>query len=134
MSGDEWKTLGRPPTFDGKEDEWNEWSFVMRSYCAVLHPLAGALLEHAEDKVDLNLSLTEIEAKLGVDGRVAAQRLHYALVMAVKGSAQASIRSAEPLNGSTAWRALYRRCEPNTLARMQPVMSAILNVKQFPNT
>ena len=33
---DELQKLGKPPIYSGKEDEWNEWSFVMRSYVSVL--------------------------------------------------------------------------------------------------
>ena len=33
------RAVGRPPPFTGLDAEWEEWSFVMRSYC-VLHDIA----------------------------------------------------------------------------------------------
>ena len=31
----DWQHLGlKPPTFDGLEEHWQEWSFVMRAYLA----------------------------------------------------------------------------------------------------
>ena len=38
---DELQKLGKPPIFSGKEDEWNEWSFVMRSYVSLRSSATG---------------------------------------------------------------------------------------------
>ena len=46
---DELQKLGRPPIYSRKEDEWNEWSFVMRSYVSLLSAHIPALLAGAED-------------------------------------------------------------------------------------
>ena len=36
--------LGKPPVYSGKEDEWSEWSFVMKSYASLLSAHVPALL------------------------------------------------------------------------------------------
>ena len=46
---DELQKLGRRPIYSGKEDEWNEWSFVMRNYVSLLSIQIAALLAEAED-------------------------------------------------------------------------------------
>eukprot|EP00811_Abedinium_folium_P002124 NODE_11947_length_1256_cov_2.597874.p2 GENE.NODE_11947_length_1256_cov_2.597874~~NODE_11947_length_1256_cov_2.597874.p2 ORF type:complete len:146 (+),score=32.61 NODE_11947_length_1256_cov_2.597874:387-824(+) len=47
-TGNEWRTLGRPPTYHGVEACWQSLKFVIRSYLAVLHERAARLLEAAE--------------------------------------------------------------------------------------
>ena len=32
----EFKSLGRPRVFGGRDDEWPDWSFTMRAYLSVL--------------------------------------------------------------------------------------------------
>ena len=41
---DELLKFGRPPIYSGKDDEWNEWSFVMRNYVSFLQIHIAALL------------------------------------------------------------------------------------------
>ncbi|CAK0797450.1 unnamed protein product [Prorocentrum cordatum] len=97
--GAEWQGFGlKPPTFDGHDETWTEWSFVMRAY---------------------------------LGGVAATKRMLFALVMAVKGSAQMLIRSVEDQNGALAWRARIKRCEFATTMRAQSITTAILNVKNF---
>ena len=91
-----------------------------------------AQLPEARDEPEINMA--NIEATLGEEGKTAAKRVYYTLVLALKEAALACVRPVEAGSGAKAWRALWKRYEPNTLARMQSVMSAILNVRQFPNS
>ena len=61
---DELQKLGRPPIYSGKEDEWNEWSFVMRNYVSLLSAHIPALLAGAEDTAspDMSTILAEINS------------------------------------------------------------------------
>jgi hypothetical protein len=111
---DDWKTLGRPPTFSGHEDDWTEWSFVFRSYASVLAPEAQALVDAAEENGQAVLSMEMIDQRLGAGGLAASRKIFYALVMSAKGPALAVVRSAPMHNGAEARRLLYARFEPNT--------------------
>ena len=125
--------LGRPPIYSGKEDEWNEWSFVMRSYVSLLSIQIAALLAEAEDPTSPDMSMSRIRTILTDEGVAAAQKLFHVLVMNVRGPALAVIRGITDMNGALAWRALISRYAPNTAPRVQSLMSAILNVKTFPS-
>ena len=71
---DELQKLGKPPIYSGKEDEWNEWSFVMRSYMSLLSVHVPALLASAEDATSPNMSMAKIRTTLTDDGVAAAQK------------------------------------------------------------
>ena len=66
---DELQKLGKPPIYSGKEDEWNEWSFVMRSYVSLLSVHLPALLAGAEDVTSPDLSMARIRTTLTDDRR-----------------------------------------------------------------
>ena len=68
---DELQKLGKPPIYIGKEDEWNEWSFVMRSYVSLLSAHVPALLAGAED-ASPDMSITRIRTTLTDEGVAAA--------------------------------------------------------------
>ena len=71
---DELQKLGKPPIYSGKEDEWNEWSFVMRSYMSLLSVHVPALLASAEDATSPDMSMAKIRTTLTDDGVAAAQK------------------------------------------------------------
>ena len=56
---DELQKLGRLPIYNGKEDEWAEWSFVMRIYVSLLSRHMLALLAGAEDPTSPDMSMAE---------------------------------------------------------------------------
>ena len=78
------------------------------------------MIEVAEARDEPEVNIANIEATLGEDGKTAAKRVYYTLVLALKGVALASVRPVEDGNGAKAWRALLKRYEPNTLAQMPP--------------
>ena len=51
VTDEDLQKLGKPPIYSGKEDEWNEWSFVMKSYVSLLSTHVPALLTGAENPV-----------------------------------------------------------------------------------
>ena len=73
---DEWRVtdedlqkLGKPPIYSGKEAEWNEWSFVMKSYVSLLSTHVPALLTGAENPATSpDMSIATIRATLTEDG------------------------------------------------------------------
>ena len=124
--------LSRPPSFTGKEEDWTEWSFVMRSYLTVQADEMAALIEAAEATAEPDVSMAAIERTLGAGGRQAARKMFHMLVMTVKGPALGVLRGNLQQNGALAWRALVKRYEPNTAPRIQSLMSSILSWPQFP--
>ena len=134
VTDEDLQKLGKPPMYSGKEDEWNEWSFVMKSYVSLLSTHVPALLTGAENPVaSPDMSIATIRATLTEDGVTAAKKLFHVLVMNVRGPALAVIRGITDMNGALAWRALITRYAPNTAPRVQSLMSAILNAKTFPS-
>ena len=127
---DELQKLGRPPIYSGKENAWNEWSFVMGSYVSLQSVHIAALLTGAEDPTRPDMSMSRIRTTL-TNCIEAAQKLFHVLVMNVRGPALTVIRGITDMNGALAWRALIKRYAPNTAPRRQSLMSAILNVKVF---
>ena len=125
--------LAKPTSFDGKEESWTEWSFVMRSYLAIQSNEISILTEAAEDAASPDISMDAIRERMGSEGITATKKLFHLLVMSVKGPALAVLRGNREMNGTAAWRSLTRRYEPNTAPRVQSLMSAILNSPQFPS-
>ena len=130
---DELQKMGRLPIYSGKEDEWNKWSFVMRSYVSLLSIQITAFLAEAEDPTSPDMSMSRIRTILTDEGVAAAQKLFHVLVMNVRGPALAVIRGITDMNGALVWRALVTKYAPNTEPRVQSLMNAILNVKTFPS-
>ncbi len=120
----------RPPSFDGIEEQWQEWSFVMRAFLGGQHERSQELLEAAEASMDV--SLANVLVVLGEDGSLANKKMYFALVMVAKGSTQMILRSVERHNGAACWRALCRRYEPATAVRAQSIMQIILDGSSFP--
>ena len=76
VTDEDLQKLGKPPIYSGKEDEWNEWSFVMKSYVSLLSTHVPALLTGAENPVaSPDVSIATIRATLTEDG-VTDQRNH----------------------------------------------------------
>ena len=106
VTDEDLQKLGKPPIYSGKEDEWNEWSFVMKSYVSLLSTHVPALLTGAENPVaSPDMSIATIRATLTEDGVTAAKKLFHVLVMNVRGPALAVIRGITDMNGALAWRA-----------------------------
>ena len=134
VTDEDLQKLGKPPIYSEKEDEWSEWSFVMKSYVSLLSTHVPALLTGAENPVaSPDMSIATIRATLTEDGVTAAKKLFHVLVMNVRGPALAVIRGITDMNGALAWRALITRYAPNTAPRVHSLMSAILNAKTFPS-
>ena len=76
VTDEDLQKLGKPPIYSGKEDEWNEWSFVMKSYVSLLSTHVPALLTGAENPVaSPDMSIATIRATLTEDGVTAAKKL-----------------------------------------------------------
>lgn len=124
----------KPPVFSGDEDQWTEWSFVMRAYLSPQTEAGALLVDAAEENSKPAVSLQKIKELMGPAGVAASRKVFFSLTMTLKSFGMSAIRNVEPNNGAAAWRALRDRYEPQTIARTQSIMTAILNVSQFPGT
>ena len=81
----------KAPTFNGLEEAWHEWSFIMRAYIAGRLPQGQELIAAAEGTAS-DIS----NATIAVAGEQLLQenkKLFFTLVMTAKGPAQAILRS-----------------------------------------
>ena len=68
VADEDLQKLGKSPVHNGKDDEWNEWSFVMKSYVSSLSTHVSTLLTGAENPVaSPDMSIATIRATLTED-------------------------------------------------------------------
>ena len=97
-----------------RRDEWNEWSFVVKSYVSLLSTHVPALLTGAENPaVSPDMSIATIRATFTEDGGDSSQETLPRLGdQRERGPALAVIRGITDMNGALAWRALITRYAP----------------------
>ena len=96
--------LGKPPIYSGKEDEWSEWSFVMKSYASLLSEHVAALLTGAENPAttpDMGIAANQSHSRRGWgdSSQETLPRLGDERERTV-----AVIRGITDMNGALAWR------------------------------
>ena len=117
------KAYGKLRTFSGKEDDWATWSFVARSYLALLS--AGyqdylARAENAATAEDIALSAQ------GDQARAHSWTLFNVLVQSVEGRALSVLMNVEQGNGLLAWRLLQETYEPRIGGRWTSMLMGII--------
>ena len=121
----ELKGFGRPPSFNGRDDQWPDWSFVMRAYLATVGDELSTLLERVEGTTT-PVTVAELERNVpGITSQL--RQSYYQLAMTCTGPALGVIKAVEKNNGLEAWRRLHQRYEPDGGARLQNMMTRILN-------
>ena len=102
----------------------------MRAYLATIGDELATLLENVEGTTD-PVSLAEVErSRPGTSGQL--RQAYYQLAMSCSGPALGVIKAVEKNNGLEAWRRLHQRYEPEGGARLQNMMTRILNPGQLP--
>ena len=74
--------LGKPPTFDGAEQKWEDWDLKLKAWSSSVDRLAGedlARTRRATEAIDMN--------ELSGERRQRSSRIYYALVMLCDGGA-----------------------------------------------
>ena len=124
------KTLGKPATWGGDEERWEEWSFQMRSWLGCLHQNAVAVLRDAEVQ-----SAVLTHAALESDElRQLSIAIFHALTMTMRGGPALILRQVEFGCGVEAWRVLFQRYSSNARVRQYALLSRILKPKPFGST
>ena len=98
--------------FDGRNDEWDSWSFSFKSSIRAQDTRAKGLLVHAE------LETSEIsENGLNAGDEMISGEVYNLLCQYCRGSAQSILRTVEDCRGLVAWQKLHRVYNPMTVAR-----------------
>ena len=72
---EELQKLGKPPICSGKDDEWSEWSVVVKSYASLCPRTCQRCWQGAEDTATSpDMSMTRIRATLTEDDATAAKK------------------------------------------------------------
>ena len=106
--------LGKPPSFDGNDAEYQDFRFRFRIHMS----LVGAVSQALMDKCDIKrnpISLAAVRA-LGDAHLKCCMQMHYELAVKTEGSVRSLVlvRSVEESNGAEAWRLIHSRYAPDT--------------------
>ena len=117
------KTLGKPATFRGQEEDWAKWCFAFESFSSLL----GRNLQQAMEQA----ANTEADpARLSTYSAEAADlaRTSFAILVALcnQGRAVNVSTNVERQSGIAAWRRLKREHEPRRPGRHANMLSGLL--------
>ena len=116
--------LGKPPSFDGNDSEYQDFRFSFRIHMSLVSPVSHTLMDKCE--VERNpISLTVVKA-LGDAHLKCCIQMYYSLALITKGSVRTLPRSVEESNGAEAWRLIHSRYAPDTQNRQYALMQKIM--------
>ena len=117
--------LGKLPSFDGNDAEYQDFRFSFRIHMSVVSSLSHELMDRCE--VERNpISMTAVKA-LGEAHLKCCMQTHDAFALITKGSVRTLIRSVEDTNnGAEAWRLIHSRFAPDTQNRQYALMQKIM--------
>ncbi len=122
-----------PSLYDGKfvsglqkldlEKDWADWSFVMRSHCGMLLPLAGGLMDQAV------MAITAVPMSTDDDEEKVQQDLYHLLVLTTQNTVLRIVKGVAMCNGLEAGRKLHERFEPATRGRKLGLLNSIFGLR-----
>ena len=115
------RAVGKPPVFEGADKDWSDWSFIFRSYTALLSRELENLMTQAEQ------ATATIPVAIDDDDRQLSRDLFHLLVMLTRGKALTEIRKAPAGNGLEAWRLIVVRYERHERGRALGLLHRVLN-------
>ena len=99
--------LGKPPTFDGTDAEYQDVRFSIRIHMSLVSPVSQQMLDKCE--IEKNpISLQAVKA-LGEEYANCSTQIYYSLALITKDSVKTLVRSVEETNGAAAWRLTHSR-------------------------
>ncbi|CAK0896486.1 unnamed protein product, partial [Prorocentrum cordatum] len=113
------RVLNKWPIFNGRDEAWQEWSFIIESVCGMADP--GDTLDAASrDLTDLKFSVFSPEQQQR------AKQLYFLLVNTVRGKALTLVRGAEKHNGIIAWKRIKAKYAPDVGGRHTALLMGML--------
>ena len=92
--------LGKPPSFDGNDSEYQGFRFSFRLHMSLVTPVSHTLMDKCE--IERNpISLTAVKA-LGDAHLKCCVQINYSLALMTKGSVRTLVRTVEESNGAEA--------------------------------
>ena len=131
--------LPLPDKFDGKMENWEDWSWQVKAYVSLFKVEALRVLEDAETArspiTDDILERLEVDTTELVDTELVkfSRQLHYLLTQITSGSARLVVRGNTELNGFESWRLLARRFSLPGTALDISLLTRVLEFKFRPD-
>ena len=131
--------LPLPDKFDGKMENWEDWSWQVKAYVSLFKVEALRVLEDAElarsPITDDALERLEADTTELVDTELVkfSRQLHYLLTQITSESARLVVRGNTELNGFESWRLLARRFSPPGTALDISLLTRVLEFKFRPD-
>jgi hypothetical protein len=114
-------------TFQGGEEEWTEWAYVFQSAVDGSSPDALQAMQRAlEGNVEIPMGQLNDDVGLAFDVPKLGRELHNILARKCQGEAGQIVRGVDSRDGFIAWRRLYNRYNPKTLARAMMHMAKVV--------
>ena len=106
--------LGKPPSFDGNDAEYQDFRFSFRRHMSFVSSVSHELMDRCE--IERNpISLSAVRA-LGEAHLKCCMQMYY----------KNPDRSVEETNGAEAWRLIHSRCAPDSQNRQYALMQKIM--------
>ena len=116
--------LGKPPSFDGNDAEYQDFRFSFRIHVSLVSSVSDELMDRYV--VERNpISLAAVRA-LGEAHLKCCMKMYYALAFITRGSVRTLIKSVEETNGAEAWRLIHSRYAPDNQNRQYALMQKIM--------
>ena len=116
--------LGKPPSFDGSDAEYQALRFSVRIHMSLVSTVSHSLMDKCE--VERHpISLTAVKA-LGEAHLKCCKQMYYWLALITKGIVRTLVRSVEESNGAEAWRLIHNKYAPDTQNRQYALMQKIM--------
>ena len=131
--------LPLPDKFDGKMENWEDWSWQVQAYVSLFKVEALRVLEDAElasaPITDDALERLEADTTELVDTELVkfSRQLHYLLTQITSESARLVVRGNTELNGFESWRLLARRFSLPGTALDISLLTRVLEFKFRPD-
>ena len=127
--------LGRPPTYDGKEEQrFLPWSVKTRNYVTGVYAELGEVMDWASD-LENTLTFEILNQAYGeeaddvdrIEGLKTLDNQLYTVLQSVcEGEPFDIVLNAGQGNGLEAWRRLHKRFDPSTAGRHRNILGAII--------
>ena len=116
--------LGKPPSFDGDDAEYQDFPFSFRIHMSLVTPVLHTSMDKCE--IERNpISLTAVKA-LGEASLQCCIQRYYSLALITKGTVRTLIRSVKESIGAEAWRLIHSRYAAGTKNRQFALMQKIM--------
>ena len=112
------KTFGKPPTFTGQDDQFQDWEFIFSNYCAMLDVNLGTLMTSSKSMTtEVDMNNLNSDPTINAQYKAISVTLFRILTQVVKGKALRLLRNTTDNNGLEAWRKIYQEYVPKIPSR-----------------